>query len=104
MGGVPYRLVQMRTPALIGSPACVRRSRRCAVAHQQEHRRRVIGLIYNCSATLPSMRVLYVVGARPNFVKMAALIGALKERLSDGHYVLVRTGPALRSDALTELS
>jgi UDP-N-acetylglucosamine 2-epimerase (non-hydrolysing) len=38
------------------------------------------------------MRVLYVVGARPNFVKMAPVISALKQQRPDGHHVLVHTG------------
>lgn len=38
------------------------------------------------------MRIVYVVGTRPNFVKTAPVIGALRERLSDGRHVLVHTG------------
>src|SRR4051812_34671157 len=38
------------------------------------------------------MRVLSVVGARPNFVKTAPLFAALRDRVPDGHHVLVHTG------------
>ncbi len=38
------------------------------------------------------MRVLYVVGTRPNFVKTAPVIGAMRERHPDGRHVLVHTG------------
>ncbi|HYC80393.1 MAG TPA: UDP-N-acetylglucosamine 2-epimerase, partial [Solirubrobacterales bacterium] len=38
------------------------------------------------------MRVVYVVGTRPNFVKTAPVIGALRERHPDGHHVVVHTG------------
>jgi UDP-N-acetylglucosamine 2-epimerase (non-hydrolysing) len=42
---------------------------------------------------MPSVdRVLYTVGARPNFVKMAPVIAALRRRLPDAHHVLVDTG------------
>jgi UDP-N-acetylglucosamine 2-epimerase (non-hydrolysing) len=37
-------------------------------------------------------RLAYVVGARPNFVKMAPVIGALRKRLPDGQHVLIHTG------------
>jgi UDP-N-acetylglucosamine 2-epimerase (non-hydrolysing) len=53
------------------------------------------------------MRILYVVGARPNFVKMAPLIAALRRRVPDGRHVLVHTGqhydPLLSGIFLTEL-
>lgn len=53
------------------------------------------------------MRILYVVGARPNFVKMAPLIAALRARVPDGRHVLVHTGqhydPMLSEIFLTEL-
>jgi UDP-N-acetylglucosamine 2-epimerase (non-hydrolysing) len=53
------------------------------------------------------MRVLYVVGARPNFVKMAPLIAAMRNRLPDGRHVLVHTGqhydPMLSQIFLDEL-
>ena len=35
---------------------------------------------------------MYVVGARPNFVKMAPVISAFRRALPDGHHVLVHTG------------
>ncbi|MBS1878079.1 MAG: UDP-N-acetylglucosamine 2-epimerase (non-hydrolyzing) [Actinobacteria bacterium] len=38
------------------------------------------------------MRLLYVVGTRPNFVKTAPVISALRERHPEGHHVLVHTG------------
>ena len=38
------------------------------------------------------MRVVYVVGTRPNFVKMAPVIGALRARLPDGRHAIVHTG------------
>jgi UDP-N-acetylglucosamine 2-epimerase (non-hydrolysing) len=38
------------------------------------------------------MRILYVVGTRPNFVKTAPVIGALRERLPDGTHTIVHTG------------
>jgi UDP-N-acetylglucosamine 2-epimerase (non-hydrolysing) len=38
------------------------------------------------------MRIVYVVGARPNLVKMAPVIAALRKRLPDGRHVLVHTG------------
>jgi UDP-N-acetylglucosamine 2-epimerase (non-hydrolysing) len=37
-------------------------------------------------------RLLYVVGARPNFVKMAPVIAALKRALPDAEHVVVHTG------------
>jgi UDP-N-acetylglucosamine 2-epimerase (non-hydrolysing) len=39
-----------------------------------------------------SMRLLYVVGARPNIVKMAPVIAALRRRLPGDRHVLVHTG------------
>ena len=36
--------------------------------------------------------VLYVVGARPNFIKMAPVLAALRRRLPRGRHVLVHTG------------
>src|SRR5581483_5852679 len=36
--------------------------------------------------------LLYVMGARPNFVKMAPVIGRLRERLPDARHVVVDTG------------
>jgi len=38
------------------------------------------------------MRVVYVVGTRPNFVKTAPVIGAMRERHPEGHHVVVHTG------------
>jgi len=38
------------------------------------------------------MRILYVVGTRPNFVKTAPVIGALRERLPDARHAIVHTG------------
>lgn len=38
------------------------------------------------------IRLLYVVGARPNFVKMAPVISALRSRMPDAEHVLVHTG------------
>ncbi len=44
------------------------------------------------AGSLPAMRVVYVVGTRPNFVKTAPVIGAMRERNPDGHHVVVHTG------------
>ena len=38
------------------------------------------------------MRILYVVGTRPNFVKTAPVVSALRRRLPEGRHVLVHTG------------
>ena len=38
------------------------------------------------------MRIVYVVGTRPNFVKMAPVIAALRARLPDGRHAIVHTG------------
>ncbi len=38
------------------------------------------------------MHIVYVVGTRPNFVKTAPVIGALRERLPEGRHTLVHTG------------
>ncbi len=38
------------------------------------------------------MRIVYVVGTRPNFVKTAPVIGALRERLPGGRHAIVHTG------------
>lgn len=38
------------------------------------------------------MRIVYVVGTRPNFVKTAPVIGALRGRLPEGRHALVHTG------------
>ena len=49
------------------------------------------------------MRLLHVVGTRPNFVKMAPVIAALRRADPDGCHVLVHTGPALRPDDVGHL-
>jgi UDP-N-acetylglucosamine 2-epimerase (non-hydrolysing) len=38
------------------------------------------------------MRLLYVVGTRPNFVKTAPVIAAMRARLPEGRHVIVHTG------------
>jgi UDP-N-acetylglucosamine 2-epimerase (non-hydrolysing) len=38
------------------------------------------------------MRILYVIGTRPNFVKTAPVISALRERDPDGQHTIVHTG------------
>ena len=38
------------------------------------------------------MRIVYVIGTRPNFVKTAPVIAALRERMPEGRHVLVHTG------------
>ncbi|HEV2791143.1 MAG TPA: UDP-N-acetylglucosamine 2-epimerase (non-hydrolyzing) [Solirubrobacterales bacterium] len=38
------------------------------------------------------MRILYVIGTRPNFVKTAPVIGALRERHPEGRHTIVHTG------------
>jgi hypothetical protein len=38
------------------------------------------------------MRIAYVVGARPNFVKMAPVIAELRRRMPDGRHALIHTG------------
>ena len=40
----------------------------------------------------PGVTILYTVGARPNFIKMAPLIAALRRRLPDDRHILVDTG------------
>ncbi|HET8742208.1 MAG TPA: UDP-N-acetylglucosamine 2-epimerase (non-hydrolyzing) [Gaiella sp.] len=47
-------------------------------------------------------RLLYVVGARPNFVKMAPVVAELRRRLPDAVHVLVHTGQHY-SDELSEI-
>jgi UDP-N-acetylglucosamine 2-epimerase (non-hydrolysing) len=39
-----------------------------------------------------AIRVAYVVGARPNFVKMAPVISELRRRMPDGRHALIHTG------------
>src|SRR2546425_5050599 len=49
--------------------------------------------------------IAYIVGARPNFVKMAPVIGALRRRLPGARHVLVHTGQhydRLMSDVFLE--
>jgi UDP-N-acetylglucosamine 2-epimerase (non-hydrolysing) len=51
------------------------------------------------------MRILYVVGTRPNFVKTAPVIAALRQRLPDGRHTIVHTGQhydRLMSDVFLE--
>jgi UDP-N-acetylglucosamine 2-epimerase (non-hydrolysing) len=51
------------------------------------------------------MRIVYVVGTRPNFVKTAPVIGALRGRLPKGGHVIVHTGQhydRLMSDVFLE--
>jgi UDP-N-acetylglucosamine 2-epimerase (non-hydrolysing) len=38
------------------------------------------------------MRIVYVIGTRPNFVKTAPVIAALRKRLSEGRHTIVHTG------------
>ncbi len=38
------------------------------------------------------MRIVYVIGTRPNFVKTAPVIAALSRRLPDGRHTIVHTG------------
>lgn len=38
------------------------------------------------------MRIVYVVGTRPNFIKMAPVIAALRARLPDSRHAIVHTG------------
>ncbi len=40
----------------------------------------------------PAMRIVYVVGTRPNFVKTAPVISALRARLPAGRHTIVHTG------------
>ena len=44
------------------------------------------------ASTVAPVRIVYVVGTRPNFVKAAPVIGALRARLPEGRHVLVHTG------------
>jgi UDP-N-acetylglucosamine 2-epimerase (non-hydrolysing) len=51
------------------------------------------------------MRIVYVVGTRPNFVKTAPVIAALRGRLPDGRHTIVHTGQhydRLMSDVFLE--
>jgi UDP-N-acetylglucosamine 2-epimerase (non-hydrolysing) len=38
------------------------------------------------------MRILYVVGTRPNFVKTAPVIAAMRSRMPEGRHIIVHTG------------
>jgi UDP-N-acetylglucosamine 2-epimerase (non-hydrolysing) len=38
------------------------------------------------------MRIAYVLGARPNFVKMAPVISELRRRMPDARHALIHTG------------
>jgi UDP-N-acetylglucosamine 2-epimerase (non-hydrolysing) len=38
------------------------------------------------------MRIVYIVGTRPNFVKTAPVIGAMRERHPEGRHTIVHTG------------
>jgi UDP-N-acetylglucosamine 2-epimerase (non-hydrolysing) len=38
------------------------------------------------------MRIAYVIGARPNFVKMAPVVSEMRRRLPDGSHTLIHTG------------
>jgi UDP-N-acetylglucosamine 2-epimerase (non-hydrolysing) len=38
------------------------------------------------------MRIVYVIGTRPNFVKTAPVIGAMRSRLPEGRHTVVHTG------------
>lgn len=38
------------------------------------------------------MRIIYVIGTRPNFVKMAPVIAAMRARHPDGDHVIIHTG------------
>jgi UDP-N-acetylglucosamine 2-epimerase (non-hydrolysing) len=44
------------------------------------------------AGTLRGVRIVYVVGTRPNFVKTAPVIGALRSRLPDSRHAIVHTG------------
>ncbi len=51
------------------------------------------------------MRIAYVIGARPNFVKMAPVIAELRRRIPDGRHALIHTGQhydRLMSEVLLE--
>ncbi len=51
---------------------------------------------------MAQQRLLYVVGARPNFVKMAPVVAELRRRLPDAAHVLVHTGQHY-SEELSEI-
>jgi UDP-N-acetylglucosamine 2-epimerase (non-hydrolysing) len=57
-------------------------------------RGRTSGMPCACASRYPGclMRIAYVVGARPNFVKMAPVISELSRRMADGRHALIHTG------------
>ena len=64
----------------------------CVCRGEQPNRLSAEGARSAVAARDTDMRFLYVVGARPNFVKMAPVIAALRRRLPDVEHVLVHTG------------
>ena len=54
-----------------------------------------------------ALKVMYIVGARPNFVKMAPVITEIRRMMPDGHHILVHTGqhydPMMSSVIMEEL-
>jgi UDP-N-acetylglucosamine 2-epimerase (non-hydrolysing) len=54
--------------------------------------RAIVSVTGEAQGTVAPMRIVYVVGTRPNFVKTAPVIGVLRERLPEGHHALVHTG------------
>src|ERR1700742_4736783 len=51
------------------------------------------------------MRIVYVIGTRPNFVKTAPVIAAMRDRLPEGRHAIVHTGQhydRLMSDVFLE--
>jgi len=54
-----------------------------------------------------ALKVMYIVGARPNFVKMAPVITEIRRMVPDGHHILVHTGqhydPMMSSVIMEEL-
>jgi UDP-N-acetylglucosamine 2-epimerase (non-hydrolysing) len=57
----------------------------------REARRHCRALAQAATLACP-MRIAYVVGARPNFVKMAPVISELRRRMPDGRHALIHTG------------
>jgi UDP-N-acetylglucosamine 2-epimerase (non-hydrolysing) len=53
---------------------------------------RLLPALRHGSYSAAALKVLYVVGARPNFVKMAPVIAELRRALPDDQHVLVHTG------------
>ena len=63
------------------------------MAEELVHRRRLgEGRTIVSAGDADRAKILYVVGARPNFVKMAPVIAALGERLPEARHVIVHTG------------